>query len=260
VDENLGQRETVYYGPGEYPTDTRMEQFKLETGNEYFKYHGFWTTLSLLLFLVLYPAASLFNNGQDPTQLLKSLDQTMIMFLLIFTVILQWVLFGVNFVSLTFERTGLRGIGVRKIRGIDLAWTVAFLAASVAIISGLEWLMGQIGLPINGDVGLLIPKDFWGRIVWVFVAATAGFCEETAFRGYLLTRIRMLGKFKSWTIPVIVSSVAFGSCHAYQGLPGFIVITIYGAMFALLYIRTKSLWPCILAHFLWDFGALFFPK
>ncbi|MFZ1682634.1 MAG: CPBP family intramembrane glutamic endopeptidase [Candidatus Zixiibacteriota bacterium] len=261
MEENFSQRETVYYaGSDENHPETAFERFKRETGNELFRYQGFLTTFSLLILLVLYPAASLYNGGQDPTQLLKSLDQFMIMVLLIVTVIFQWGIFLVNYLSVWLEKTGLRGIGLTKIRGIDFAWTIAFLLGAFVVMVGLEWFMGQVGIPINGDVGLLIPKDFWGRIVWVCVAATAGFCEEVAFRGYIMTRLRLIGRLNSWTIPVIVSSVVFGACHAYQGLPGFIAISIFGAMFALLYIRTGSLWPCIFAHFLWDFGALFYPK
>ena len=75
-----------------------------------------------------------------------------------------------------------------------------------------------------------------------------------------MTRLRLLGKTNGWLIPTILSSVVFGACHAYQGLPGFILISVYGLLFALLYIRTGSLWPCVIAHFFQDFGALFFPQ
>ena len=107
---------------------------------------------------------------------------------------------------------------------------------------------------------MLIPEDWLGRVLWVMVSFTAGFCEETAFRGYLMTRLRVLGKLLNWVIPVIVSSVVFGACHAYQGLPGFILLTVYGVMFAFLYIRTESIWPCVIAHSLQDLGALFYPQ
>jgi membrane protease YdiL (CAAX protease family) len=260
VENYFGDRETVYPPPGTIPpADTPFERFKRETGNEQFKFSGF-TVFSLLLLLVAYPGVQLLGNGMDPTQMLKSLDQTMIMILLIVTVIVQWGIFLINYLSLYFEKTGLAGVGVKRIRGVDFAWTVAFLLAAVAIISGLEWFLGEIGIPVSGDVGLLIPKDPAGKVLWVLVAWTAGFCEEVAFRGYVLTRLRLLGRFNSWWIPILISSLAFGACHTYQGLAGFIVITIYGAMFGLLYIRTGSLWPCILAHFLWDFGALFYLK
>ncbi len=260
MEESYPNRETVYSSAGTLGApETPFERFKRETGNGAFKFSPF-TVLSLLLLLVLYPGAQLLGNGQDPMALLKSFDQTMILIVLIVTVIVQWGIFLFNYVSLYFEKTGMAGVGVGRIRTVDFAWTIAFLLASFAIISGLEWALGQAGIPVSGDVGLLIPKDPAGKVVWVVVAATAGFCEEVAFRGYVLTRLRLVGRFNSWTIPVIISSVMFGACHTYQGLPGFIVITIYGAMFSLLYIRTGTLWPCILAHFLWDFGALFFLK
>jgi hypothetical protein len=61
-------------------------------------------------------------------------------------------------------------------------------------------------------------------------------------------------------MPVVVSSLTFGILHAYQSLPGAIILSVYGLMFALLYIRTRSLWPCIIAHFFHDFTALFIPQ
>ena len=124
----------------------------------------------------------------------------------------------------------------------------SLMVANLAL-TGVAWFLGQIGLPMPGEISLLIPQDTIGRLVWVAVSITAGICEETAFRGYLMTRLRILGKFKTWVIPTIISAVAFGACHAYQGWPGFIIISIYGAMFSLLYIRTRSIWPCIIAHF-----------
>jgi membrane protease YdiL (CAAX protease family) len=111
-----------------------------------------------------------------------------------------------------------------------------------------------------GEITMLIPEDPVGRVIWVAVSFTAGFCEETAFRGYIMTRLRLIFKLDNWVIPTIVSSVAFGACHAYQGLPGIIIIGTYGLMFSLLYLRTRTLWPCIIAHSLQDLGALFFPQ
>ena len=98
-----------------------------------------------------------------------------------------------------------------------------------------------------GELAFLIPTDPVGRVVWVMVSFTAGFCEEIGFRGYLMTRLRIVGKMKSWVIPAIVSSLVFGICHAYQGIPGLILLSVYGGLFAVLYIRTGRLWPCIIA-------------
>ena len=216
--------------------------------------------MSLGILLVLYPGISLIGVGEDPSQLLKSLNQEVLIFLLVATILFQWIIFLFNYLATYFENTGLAGIGLSRLRPVDFAWGGAFFLAAWLVLIGLAWLMAQMGLPIPGEVGLLIPTDPFGKVVWVAVSFTAGFCEEVAFRGYLMTRLRLLGRFRSWVVPTVISAVAFGVCHTYQGIPGFILITVYGVLFSLLYIRTGRLWPCIIAHFLQDFGNLFVPR
>ena len=236
-----------------------MAIFKLQTDNGSFA-RSYWTWVSLGILLVFYPGLSLVGIGEDPTVLLRSLNQGVLIFLLIATILFQWTIFLVNYVTVYFEGTGLTGVGLSQLRGIDFAWGGAFFLAAWLLLTGLAWLLGQAGLPLPGEVEMLIPKEPFGKVVWVAVSFTAGFCEEIGFRGYLMTRLRILGRFQSWLVPTIVSAVAFGICHAYQGLPGFILISVYGALFSLLYIRTGRLWPCIIAHFFQDFGALFLPR
>ncbi len=240
------------------PVEDHIWNFKSITGNLDYKTNAM-TWLSLFVLVILYPGISLGFN-EDPSELLKSLNSEMLNILLIFTIVMQWCIFILLFLSVFLEKTGLMGVGFQKIRMVDFAWGISFLVAANLILSGLAWVLAQVGMPMMGEVALLIPQDTTGRIIWVIVSFTAGFCEETAFRGYLMTRLRLVGRFKSWVIPVIVSSLAFGACHAYQGTPGLIVISVYGAMFALLYIRTGRIWPCIIAHFFQDFSALFIPQ
>lgn len=253
------ERETVYPQGGYTGPASSFEFFRIESGNELFR-RSLATWFSLGLLLVFYPVISLVGIGDDPRELLRNLNSGMLMVLLVTTVVFQWMIFLVNYVALFREQTGLKGIGIGKLRLIHLAWAVAFLLAANLLLSGVAWVLGQLGHPMPGEVGLLVPKTAEGKVLWVVVAVTAGFCEEVAFRGYVMTRLRLIGKFNSWVIPTVVSAVAFGICHAYQGIPGFVVITIYGVLFSLLYIRTGSLWPCIIAHFFQDFSALFFPQ
>lgn len=217
------------------------------------------TWLSLFILLIAYPALSLAGLGQDYSTLLEGMSEGVLIFVLVVTVLFQWSIFLVNYASVYLERTGLKGLGLKRLRLLDFAYAFAFMLSAWLILSALAWLLGRIGLPSGGDVGWLLPKQTSGKIIWVFVSFTAGFCEEIGFRGYVLTRLKIIFRLKSWVIPAIVSSLAFGACHVYQGLPGFILITIYGLMFSVLYIRTGSLWPGIIAHFFWDLGALFFP-
>jgi len=203
---------------------------------------------------------SIFGMGSDPTSLLQSMTPGFLIFLLVTTILFQWAIFLLNYGGVYTERTGLIGVGLKRIRALDFAWAAAFLAAANLLLSGLAWLLAQIGLPMPGEIQFLIPEDAAGRVVWVLVSFTAGFCEEVGFRGYLMTRLRLVGRFQSWIVPTIVSALIFGACHAYQGWPGFIILSVYGAMFSLLYIRTGSLWPCVIAHSLQDLGALIIPQ
>jgi len=219
-----------------------------------------WFCLAILL--VFYPGISLLGIGEDPSAMLRNMSQNqgILLFMLIVTVMVQWTIFMFNYAAVYLENTGLAGIGLTRIRMVDFAWALAFLLAANLILSGLAWLLAQVGLPMPGEVGNLIPTSSGGKVLWVTVSFTAGFCEEVAFRGYLMSRLRILMKSRSWVVPTIISALAFGACHAYQGWPGFILITVYGVLFSLLYIRTGRLWPCIIAHFFQDFGALFFPQ
>ncbi len=257
MDQYPFSRETVYPNPAESRA-LAEDGFRMTSGNQNFR-TVLMTWVSLTILLILYPGASLLGTGEDPTSLLKSLDSFMLMFLLITTIIFQWVIFGINYWSVYTEGTGLAGIGFTKFRGIYVAWGVAFLLGANLLLAGVAWILGQIGMPLPGEVMLLVPQDPMGKVVWVMVSITAGVCEETAFRGYLMTRLRLVGRMNSWVIPTIISAVAFGACHAYQGMPGFIAITIYGALFSILYIRTGSIWPGIIAHSLQDLGALIWP-
>jgi membrane protease YdiL (CAAX protease family) len=236
-----------------------LAPFRLQTGNSRFT-RSPWTYVSLGILLALYPGLSLLGISEDPSQLLKNLNEGVLIFLLIATILFQWTIFLFNYVATWFENTGLPGIGLTRLRAIDFAWGISFFLSAWLLLTGLAWLLGQVGLPLAGEIDLLIPREPFGKVVWVVVSFTAGFCEEVGFRGYLMTRLRLLGRFQSWVIPTLISAVAFGICHAYQGIPGFILITVYGVLFSLLYIKTGTLWPCIIAHFFQDFGALFLPR
>lgn len=213
---------------------------------------------TLFLLLILWPVSSTVFVGNQ-AESLKLLSVSLIYLVYLPTMVTQWLVFILIYLTTRRERTGLAGIGFRKFRLIDFFWAIAFLLFSNLALSLLALLLKTINLEIPGEVGLILPKTATERILWVCLSITAGVCEESAFRGYLITRIKIFGGTKNWIVAVIIASFAFGSGHAYQGLGGFILISIYGAMFALLFLRTKTLWPCIIAHFFQDFSALFYP-
>lgn len=214
--------------------------------------------ITFFILLILWPVLSIPFAG-DPMEMLEQLAVSRILFVYMPNIVVQWLIFTLIFVTTFREGTGLSGIGFTRIRLIHFFWAVAFLLFSNLILSLLALLLSQVNIAIPGELGIILPETNTERVLWVILALTAGVCEETAFRAYLITRIKQFGKLKSWLIPIIVSSVVFGSGHAYQGVGGLIILGIYGAMFAVLFIRTGSIWPCIIAHFFQDFSALFYP-
>lgn len=238
---------------------SRFGQFLIDSDNQQFRQNLF-TWISLCILLVAYPGQALLGGDIDVKSLLETAGQGALIFMLTVTVAFQWGIFLVNYLAAAFEGTGLKGIGIGKLRLVHLFWGVAFVLAANLVLSGCAWLFEQIGMPANGELGFLIPESLGGKLLWVVVSFTAGFCEEAAFRGYLMTRLRLLWKAENWLWPTLVSSLVFGLCHVYQGFSNVVLITLFGIMFALLYIRTGSIWPGIIAHFLNNTGALFFPQ
>ena len=127
-------------------------------------------------------------------------------------------------------------------------------------ISILFWLaalivMGAtaVALHFRGSkesVGFIAPHGALQLVLWVLVCVTAGFCEETIFRGYLQKQ------FIAWSgsavVGVVASAVVFGACHIYQGVKPAIVITVYGLMFGILAQWRKSLRPGMMTHAIHD--------
>lgn len=245
------ERISVYPGVLHQSGQSPFDRFIKDSGNSLFNLN-IMTWVVLFILIIAYPALTLAGSPQDTLAMLDSMEPIVLIFVLLSSIAVQWMIFGVNYLAIYLEGTGMAGIGLRRITSIDFAWGIAGLLAILVILAGLEVFMARIGLPVNGEVGNLIPKGVFGKVVWIMVSITAGFCEEVAFRGYLMTRLRLIGKFNSWLIPVAVSALLFGAMHSYQGLSNVIIIAVLGLTFSILYIRSGSLWPGVIAHFLFN--------
>ena len=88
----------------------------------------------------------------------------------------------------------------------------------------------------------------------------AGFFEEVAFRGWILTRFAELGRYSrgAWAGAALASSVLFGLIHTYQGVSGMISTGLSGLLFAGVYFATgRNLWASIVAHGVMDVAGFF---
>lgn len=158
------------------------------------------------------------------------------------------------------QRSLARDFGL-VFRPVDIGWGLLGGLAVLAITVALNvfwYVVSGDSAPDNSGFLPESPSVLVGVSLFVAVAVVTPFAEELFFRGLLL---RSLEKRFNTTIAIVVSSVVFGSLHlagvtsatdlgelALHGLFIAVVITGYGAVFALLDVWTGRLWPSIIAH------------
>ncbi|MHC4944428.1 MAG: CPBP family intramembrane glutamic endopeptidase, partial [Planctomycetota bacterium] len=144
-----------------------------------------------------------------------------------------------------------RTLFVAVASAVVLVLLTSVVAKILAALSDLTPDMSRFEV-LRGNVAALL-----GGLVIVWT--TAAFGEEMLFRGFLMNYLNELFKGNRsesravWVVPLIISSIAFGAAHAYQGLAGMIITGIAGLAYGLIYlIMKRNLWAVILAHGLYD--------
>lgn len=143
------------------------------------------------------------------------------------------------------EHSDVRSIGVgerkwRYLRLGILVYIALFLisigsefvltAAGLAGLSSLQPLLKQYGFPV------LLALFFTGTIL-----------EEVLYRGYLIERVTLLTG-KAW-LAGIVSWIAFTAVHfTFFGLGPTLEVGVLAAGLVLVYLRERSVWPCMIVH------------
>jgi len=172
----------------------------------------------------------------------------------IWTMIWEWLLVG-------FIWLGIRKrIRLRQLIGgrwssfedvlLDVVYAAAFWGFSIFVLGVSAKLMhldqgGKIE-SMRKSLGFLTPASNLELTVWFCTSATAGFCEEIIFRGYL--QLQFAGMANSMLLGVVLSAVVFGASHGYEGAARMALIGIYGLLFGLLAWWRKSLRPGMMAH------------
>ena len=108
-------------------------------------------------------------------------------------------------------------------------------------------------------IRFLLPVSRQERTWWVVLSVTAGVCEELLYRGFMLQYLRghlSGGPALGLTLAWLLSSLAFGAGHFYQGARGVVETTVAGWVFGLLAIFTGNLVLPIALHSLVDLRIL----
>jgi len=93
----------------------------------------------------------------------------------------------------------------------------------------------------------------WEVVVFhLFLWSLSGSGQEMLFRGLILFS---LNRWKGWKIALLVSTVLFGLVHVqrYQTLSGIILVSVLGAAWGWIALKTKNIVGTIIAHSLFNF-------
>jgi membrane protease YdiL (CAAX protease family) len=146
--------------------------------------------------------------------------------------------------------------GVRASLGLDrrrptFDLTSGVVLAAVIGLPGVGLYLVAKALDINATVvAEALPHVWWAVPVLILSAIQNAVLEEVVVVGYLLTRLRELGR--STVFAVATSALLRGSYHLYQGFGAFVGNAIMGVIFALFFLRTRRIAPLIVAHSILD--------
>ena len=101
------------------------------------------------------------------------------------------------------------------------------------------------------------PTKFSERLFFVFIALSAGFCEELVYRGFGITVLQGQG-LRLWQA-VILATLSFVFMHGLGGVYGFPFIFLSGLLFAGIYLWRKNLLLVMIIHAIFDIGAILAP-
>jgi len=104
---------------------------------------------------------------------------------------------------------------------------------------------------------LMTPRTKKEKKWWVFVSLAAGVNEEIIFRGtYIFLLASVFPNLSIYTV-FAFTIVLFGLGHIYQGVKGFVISALVGALFTAVFIVSGSLLIIVAIHFLTDLANAF---
>jgi uncharacterized protein len=159
---------------------------------------------------------------------------------------------------------GLVAIGVRPELSVDVVvLAVSVLVLAFAVLPVLATRHAG-GLPEGGVADVpalaLVPVGKAERRTFAGLSVTAGVVEEVVARGLALLWVASVLPGLPVAAAVVLTAVAFGLGHAYQGVAGVVVTGLLGLAFAVLYVASGSLLLPIVLHALVDLRILLLPQ
>ena len=205
-----------------------------------------WHTAILVAWIVLVNVVGLVSS-RDETPATPRLYGSKIAGAYLPAVLAEWLL--VAYVIFLPRRRGALAYLMGRRWNVPTRWLgdAACALALVLVVVGCELISARfLGVQQNPAIVALLPRTIEERCAWAFVAASAGFCEELVYRGYL--RAQLTGLVRSAWLANALQALLFGFAHAEQGPSAMIRFAFYGFAFGIVAARRESLLPCVAGH------------
>jgi membrane protease YdiL (CAAX protease family) len=134
---------------------------------------------------------------------------------------------------------------------------VSLLVITTIIMNLIVFAEHKIGMQNNTKIEeTLYALLCENKGLMLLTCITAGVTEELLFRGYILSRIKVL--FKSDILAVFISALLFGLAHfAYGDFNRMFFPFIIGLIFGTYYVKYRNISVLIICHFIMDFYTLY---
>jgi membrane protease YdiL (CAAX protease family) len=155
------------------------------------------------------------------------------------------------------EKKNMESMGFGRFKRRHLGWGV-FVYILVLVASSISSLvLESAGFPSLRSLQPMIKGYGFATLFGLFLTGT--FLEEVFYRGYLIERMTILTRHK-W-VAAFVSWLLFTLVHLkFFGFGPTVDTSVISAALVLLYLKEKSIWPCIVVHGINDALAfLIFP-
>jgi sodium transport system permease protein len=134
-----------------------------------------------------------------------------------------------------------------KMLGVAVVLAATLYPLSNELLSRLDWFFPPPPEGVQKMLGSLNDPSIPWWLPLLALAVAPAVCEELAFRGFILSGLQ---RARSPWAPILLSAVAFGIIHlipqqVFNGM-------LLGVVIGLMAVNSRSLYPCILFHFLFN--------
>lgn len=149
-------------------------------------------------------------------------------------------------------------LGISMPRSWPLTLGAMFVIVFALVWSGMKLRskIEKIRKVLKDQIGVLLPSTNKERRWFAVISVSAGISEELLYRGFLFFYLIQFVPHVNLFGRVVLTGIAFGFAHIYQGWKGVAGTSVFGLIAAGLFVMTGSLLLPIVIHAVNDLRVL----